>query len=119
MGGRMVTDKINYGLIPYDKPTQGCKRLGKGTTDQIYLIGQSKNGGGSSSAIPDNSNSMGVVQVDTRSKFIGQFDNLRNIGKHSRHGEYTVRDRKSTRLNSSHVAISYAALCLNKLRQTL
>src|SRR5439155_19359086 len=28
----------------------------------------------------------------------------------------TVRDRKSTRLNSSHVAISYAVLCLKKIR---
>src|SRR5690625_4398752 len=29
-----------------------------------------------------------------------------------------IKDRKSTRLNSSHVAISYAALCLNKKRST-
>src|SRR5690625_6713694 len=28
----------------------------------------------------------------------------------------TMRDRKSTRLNSSHVAISYAVFCLNKKR---
>src|SRR5690625_939179 len=28
--------------------------------------------------------------------------------------EYTFRDRKSTRLNSSHVAISYAVFCLKK-----
>src|SRR5207253_10791527 len=27
-------------------------------------------------------------------------------------GEYALRDRKSTRLNSSHVAISYAVFCL-------
>src|SRR5207253_10939981 len=29
-------------------------------------------------------------------------------------GPLTVRDRKSTRLNSSHVAISYAVFCLKK-----
>src|SRR5690625_5899181 len=29
-------------------------------------------------------------------------------------GEITPRDRKSTRLNSSHVAISYAVFCLKK-----
>src|SRR5690625_6680594 len=29
-------------------------------------------------------------------------------------GEYNPRDRKSTRLNSSHVAISYAVFCLKK-----
>src|SRR5690625_6387953 len=28
--------------------------------------------------------------------------------------EFSVRDRKSTRLNSSHVAISYAVFCLQK-----
>src|SRR5438874_3142132 len=32
----------------------------------------------------------------------------------SMHAEYTVRDRKSTRLNSSHVEISYAVFCLKK-----
>ena len=29
-------------------------------------------------------------------------------------GRYKVRDRKSTRLNSSHVVISYAVFCLKK-----
>src|SRR5690625_5514106 len=32
-------------------------------------------------------------------------------------GEVVVRDRKSTRLNSSHVAISYAVFCLKKKKQ--
>src|SRR5690625_6307198 len=31
---------------------------------------------------------------------------------------YPGRDRKSTRLNSSHVAISYAVFCLKKKKQT-
>src|SRR5690625_6477291 len=30
----------------------------------------------------------------------------------------TTRDRKSTRLNSSHVAISYAVFCLKKKKKT-
>src|SRR5439155_23230985 len=30
------------------------------------------------------------------------------------HGPYQALDRKSTRLNSSHVAISYAVFCLKK-----
>src|SRR5690625_6222623 len=29
-------------------------------------------------------------------------------------GKHVIRDRKSTRLNSSHVAISYAVFCLKK-----
>src|SRR5690625_4021496 len=32
--------------------------------------------------------------------------------------EITLEDRKSTRLNSSHVAISYAVFCLKKKKQT-
>src|SRR5690625_6357453 len=32
--------------------------------------------------------------------------------------ELLVRDRKSTRLNSSHVAISYAVFCLKKTKYT-
>src|SRR5690625_5874907 len=31
---------------------------------------------------------------------------------------WSVRDRKSTRLNSSHVAISYAVFCLKKKKTT-
>src|SRR2546426_1969408 len=32
--------------------------------------------------------------------------------------ELTVRDRKSTRLNSSHLVISYAVFCLKKKKKT-
>src|SRR5439155_20185123 len=37
------------------------------------------------------------------------------VRKHSEHHEQ--RDRKSTRLNSSHVAISYAVFCLKKKKK--
>src|SRR5438067_9250293 len=33
-------------------------------------------------------------------------------------GAYEVKDRKSTRLNSSHVSISYAVFCLKKKKIT-
>src|SRR5699024_12860147 len=33
-------------------------------------------------------------------------------------GIYVARDRKSTRLNSSHVSISYAVFCLKKKKKT-
>src|SRR5690625_6349990 len=36
------------------------------------------------------------------------------ISLRSKRGETVFRDRKSTRLNSSHVAISYAVFCLKK-----
>src|SRR5205814_4410300 len=32
---------------------------------------------------------------------------------------FTVRDRKSTRLNSSHLGISYAVFCLKKKKQNI
>src|SRR5439155_11524498 len=34
--------------------------------------------------------------------------------RRSSHGPLSMEDRKSTRLNSSHVAISYAVFCLKK-----
>src|SRR5436305_10761339 len=42
------------------------------------------------------------------------------IGRRSRGfpSSRTARDRKSTRLNSSHVRISYAVFCLKKKKQT-
>src|SRR5437660_2949392 len=39
-------------------------------------------------------------------------------GKLNRMIHSTARDRKSTRLNSSHVAISYAVFCLKKKKST-
>src|SRR5690606_40863625 len=41
------------------------------------------------------------------------FGNI-NIGNTSINTIYLLRDRKSTRLNSSHVKISYAVFCLKK-----
>src|SRR3712207_7202355 len=39
--------------------------------------------------------------------------------KFSRNGESSVKDRKSTRLNSSHANISYAVFCLKKKTKTI
>src|SRR5207249_11122052 len=41
---------------------------------------------------------------------------LRSIGR-SRKERVAARDRKSTRLNSSHVSISYAVFCLKKKKK--
>src|SRR5690606_12809977 len=43
---------------------------------------------------------------------IGQLAFNLNYGFDQAKGDYVVRDRKSTRLNSSHVKISYAVFCL-------
>src|SRR5215813_15079491 len=40
------------------------------------------------------------------------------VGERARRGSVPPRDRKSTRLNSSHVRISYAVFCLKKKKKT-
>src|SRR5690606_40753601 len=49
----------------------------------------------------------------------GQYPNEGHLpdGQRQQHGHY-VADRKSTRLNSSHVKISYAVFCLKKKSDT-
>src|SRR5699024_12658137 len=44
-------------------------------------------------------------------------DSLRNVSKLKSAVCFTGIDRKSTRLNSSHVSISYAVFCLKKKRE--
>src|SRR5690606_42104078 len=39
------------------------------------------------------------------------------FGRHRRQAEVAAQDRKSTRLNSSHVKISYAVFCLKKKKK--
>src|SRR3989442_16022816 len=41
----------------------------------------------------------------------------RRLRAHAVHRRLAVRDRKSTRLNSSHVRISYAVFCLKKKKR--
>src|SRR3989442_8509628 len=40
------------------------------------------------------------------------------VAQRARHAGHAARDRKSTRLNSSHVRISYAVFCLKKKKKT-
>src|SRR5256885_6348679 len=37
--------------------------------------------------------------------------------RHRQHADWIPKDRKSTRLNSSHLVISYAVFCLKKKKQ--
>src|SRR5690625_1289049 len=57
------------------------------------------------------------ITLVTRSKFWRRWSNAENVGGvrgaiHDGVRPYPDEDRKSTRLNSSHVAISYAVFCL-------
>src|SRR5699024_3632970 len=53
----------------------------------------------------------GIADVDPCRLAAGLIEHARPIGVRDGEGE---RDRKSTRLNSSHVSISYAVFCLKK-----
>src|SRR5690606_40831380 len=52
--------------------------------------------------------------MTTDASRIGQIDNLTLTGKKVQ----LLLDRKSTRLNSSHVKISYAVFCLKKTKES-
>src|SRR5699024_12087978 len=43
-----------------------------------------------------------------------ELENLGGVFITHLHSDHTIEDRKSTRLNSSHVSISYAVFCLKK-----
>src|SRR5690625_6701176 len=49
------------------------------------------------------------LNPEIRERFIAEGRSLRKVSS-----PHVVQDRKSTRLNSSHVAISYAVFCLKK-----
>src|SRR2546430_10068115 len=53
------------------------------------------------------------VGVRERERVVG------DVGLRERTGEALNRDRKSTRLNSSHSQISYAVFCLKKKKHTI
>src|SRR5690606_42132765 len=58
-----------------------------------------------------------VAKVVFVAQNIGQDGVFPVILKDKAHGHARDRDRKSTRLNSSHVKISYAVFCLKKKRK--
>src|SRR5690625_6595938 len=55
---------------------------------------------------------------DARVIALGQHDALLLAAGPGQQLEFEHQDRKSTRLNSSHVAISYAVFCLKKKKLT-
>src|SRR2546426_8387027 len=66
-------------------------------------------------------NALAVLTIrDAMQGGVDRFQQLPVIGRHRHHQLFGVsvrghvRDRKSTRLNSSHLVISYAVFCLKK-----
>src|SRR5690606_40848396 len=61
-------------------------------------------------ALPPGSLASALVQMRTR--IVEDGDKERAINEHNARTRVALEDRKSTRLNSSHVKISYAVFCL-------
>src|SRR5438477_10152965 len=60
------------------------------------------------------------INITRGSELLTLYQFNTNTAKHyfcSRCGIYTHQDRKSTRLNSSHMSISYAVFCLKKKKK--
>src|SRR5437773_11353329 len=73
-------------------------------------------------------NDTATTEIYTLSPYTTLFRSLASGIKHARfeinggvfgsdHGQIACRDRKSTRLNSSHITISYAVFCLKKKKK--
>src|SRR5437870_9596142 len=60
-----------------------------------------------------------VSRPEQRDRLYGGFHELRRRLAAARPDLVVMLDRKSTRLNSSHVAISYAVFCLKKKKKSL
>src|SRR2546429_1756598 len=60
-----------------------------------------------------------TIVVRRRSKGSGRFPRIEELGRRPvAERRHLTRDRKSTRLNSSHGYISYAVFCLKKKKQS-
>src|SRR6266702_8386844 len=84
----------------------------------LIRVARSEMGQGSSTGLP-----MLVAEElecdwkKVRTEFVSTAEQVRRNrvwGSMATGGSQSIRDRKSTRLNSSHVAISYAVICLKK-----
>src|SRR3989442_11231575 len=78
-----------------------AQEVGKAQRIINYLLGTLQSG-----------DSLAVARVKTRS--FSEKDIIAKVTFDSRPSQANAQDRKSTRLNSSHVRISYAVFCLKK-----
>src|SRR3712207_8581921 len=63
-------------------------------------------------------NAVLIGTVAACSGLIAWYEFRANPAEEAEYGEWTGKDRKSTRLNSSHANISYAVFCLKKKKKT-
>src|SRR5699024_4270988 len=91
------------GLQAYKKTIDYCKEK------DLVVIGDIKRGDIGSTSAAYAVGHLGRVQVGSR-KWAGFDEDFATVNPYL--GSDGVKDRKSTRLNSSHVSISYAVFCL-------
>src|SRR5207249_5279681 len=109
-----VTGRLEEILTPYSGGARQIRDIAVGPDHAVFV-------GGS----PTEAES--VVQIDLRTPKLRVLRRSRDVTVDNRylsiprHVEFqtTNGDRKSTRLNSSHVSISYAVFCLKKKRYTI
>src|ERR1022692_5202339 len=61
-----------------------------------------------------NYSKVGLRKVGVGSAILSAIDNIERVGAKTHSRPFGQGDRKSTRLNSSHLVISYAVFCLKK-----
>src|SRR5690606_40136437 len=101
-GGRTLRGALSHGgADPVRRPPRGGRRGGPRPAAAGYPDGVAgaRSGGGRCVRRP--------ARLITRA-------GAQTLGGSSRLRTFSSRDRKSTRLNSSHVKISYAVFCLKK-----
>src|SRR6266702_8725507 len=84
----------------------------------LIRVARSEMGQGSSTGLPMLvAEELACDWTKVRTEFVSTAEQVRRNrvwGSMATGGSQSIRDRKSTRLNSSHVAISYAVICLKK-----
>src|SRR5207249_11151617 len=113
-----VREADSYGPVPLRRNAHAGTDVAADIIPALTVLSGSKNvKPGLEPVIEAMSDLDGFVQLVVRGKraVIGGFGTLkREIGMQLHHSVARLQDRKSTRLNSSHVSISYAVFCLKK-----
>src|SRR5690625_6280579 len=105
-------------LYAFSKDTTYAKKVKKQILFKLIEFCQGAEHWLVHNARPDGSDSYGAVQGGRVLSSIASSYSLIKEARAFTNEEKDHLDRKSTRLNSSHVAISYAVFCLKKKKQT-
>src|SRR5256885_3229099 len=100
-------------LFPYTTLFRSRKPAGEDPRDDRERHDDGKHGGAGEHPGEDEK-ALGVVRERLERVHLLGDPHGPELGRHTRSDPPRQRDRKSTRLNSSHLVISYAVFCLKK-----